>query len=88
MPVTNHAFATAVGCNYTMASRLRSGNRMPSAKMLTRICAAYQLDEGEALRAHARGQDAFSAWLREKVFNVDADADAAAAPQQAAEPAA
>lgn len=84
MPVTNHAFASAVDCNYTMASRLRSGNRMPSAKMLSRICAAYQLDEGEALRMHAQGATVFSAWLREKVFDADDGAEA----DQTAEPAA
>lgn len=70
MPVTNHAFAAAVGCNYTMASRLRSGARMPSAKMLTRICKAYKLDEGEALRMHAQGPDKFSAWLRTRIFDA------------------
>jgi transcriptional regulator with XRE-family HTH domain len=76
MPVNNHQFADAVGCNYTMASRLRSGNRRPSADMLARICRAYNLDEGEALRKHAEGPEALSAWLREKVFNAPSpDAD-------------
>lgn len=75
MPVNNHQFADAVGCNYTMASRLRSGHRMPSANMLARICRAYNLDEGEALRKHAEGAEALSAWLREKVFDVPGEDD-------------
>ena len=69
MSVTNHAFANKVGCNYTMASRMRSGKRRPSAEMLSRICTAYGLDEGEALRTWAQGADTFSAWLRDKVFD-------------------
>lgn len=86
MPVNNHAFADAVGCNYTMASRLRSGNRRPSADMMARICKAYELDEGEALRAHAQGPEVFSAWLREKVFDAgsgDEADDEADDPDQA-----
>jgi len=77
MPVTNHAFADKVGCNYTMASRLRSGQRKPSTAMLARICEAYKLDGSVALlmlhednQKKAQGQ-IFSAWLREKVFNAD-----------------
>lgn len=65
---TNSSFAARVGCNYTMASRLRSGNRMPSVYMLVRICSAYELDEGEALRQFAKGPTAFSQWLRDGVF--------------------
>lgn len=71
MPVTNHQFANDVGCNYTMASRLKSGHRLPSATMLGKICKAYGLDEGEALRAHTQGAEVFSAWLRKKVFERD-----------------
>jgi transcriptional regulator with XRE-family HTH domain len=58
-----------------MASRLRSGKRMPSAKMLGQICSAFNLDEGEALRAHRGGPDVFSAWLRDKVFSGKTNAD-------------
>lgn len=84
MPVNNHQFAAAVNCNYTMASRLRSGNRMPSARMLMRICRAYDLDEGEALRKHAEGPEEFSAWLRAEVFDAADDEDS----EQVGEPAA
>lgn len=73
VPVTNHAFAAKVGCNYTMASRLRSGERMPSARMLVSICDAYGLDEGVALRMFAKGSEEFSAWLRSVVFYVEVE---------------
>lgn len=68
---SNTSFASKVGCNHTMASRLRSGHRMPSPDMLLRICKAYDLDEGEALRTYGEGAVAFSAWLRQKVFGED-----------------
>lgn len=66
---SNTSFAAKVGCNHTMASRLRSGQRMPSPGMLLAICGAYDLDEGEALRQYGQGKEAFSAWLRKNVFH-------------------
>lgn len=65
---SNTSFARRVGCNHTMASRLRSGQRMPSAAMLVRICEAYELDRGEALDQYSKGPAEFSAWLRDVVF--------------------
>jgi len=32
--VTNEAFARRVGCNYTMASKIRNGTRKPSGGLL------------------------------------------------------
>lgn len=65
---SNTQFAAKVGCNHTMASRLRSGQRMPSPSMLLAICKAYEVDEGEALRKYGEGAESFSAWLRVVVF--------------------
>lgn len=68
---SNTDFARKVGCNHTMASRLRSGQRMPSSAMMLSICKAYNLDEGEALRMYGEGRESFSAWLRKNVFGED-----------------
>lgn len=77
--VTNHEFASAVGVHFTMASRLRSGARMPSAKLLARICQVYNLNEAQALEAYRGGKAEFSRWLRENVFEgEDDDAETAA----------
>lgn len=70
MAVSNHQFARRVGCNYTMASRLRNGARTPSAQMLVKICRAFNLDHGEALKAYGEGREPFAAWLRAKVFDA------------------
>lgn len=67
---SNTTFARRVGCDHTMASRLRSGQRMPSGKMLNKICNAYGLDHGEALQRFGEGREVFSKWLRDKVFDV------------------
>lgn len=68
---SNTTFARRVGCNHTMASRLRSGERMPSTDMLIRICDAYELDKTVALDKYGKGREAFSAWLRESIFGED-----------------
>lgn len=71
MSVSNHQFAAKVSCNYTMASRLRSGQRLPSAGMLGKICDAYSLDKGVALTMWQGGAEQFSSWLRKEVFDRD-----------------
>lgn len=78
MSVSNHKFAEQVGCNYTMASRLRNGKRMPSAEMLVKICQAFGLDMGAALRAFAGGNASMARWLREEIFDKEDDPKAEA----------
>jgi len=67
--VTNEEFGERVGCDYTMASRLRGGKRLPSRELLERIVSAYQLDGGEALAATAGGPEVFSRYLVDHVFS-------------------
>ena len=75
--VTNAAFAQRVGCNYTMASKIRNGTRRPSGGLLTRIILAYELDAEQAIEAYAGGPVVFGDYLTEHVFKApDAMADA------------
>lgn len=69
--VTNYEFGEKVGCDFTMASRLRNGQRLPSRDLLQRIVTAYELDPKDALTAASEGPEVFSAYLREKVFDAD-----------------
>lgn len=73
MPGTesNTTFARRVGCDHTMASRLRSGQRMPSGRMLIKICNAYSLPYDEALTEFGKGREEFSKWLRARIFDVE-----------------
>lgn len=67
--VTNEEFGRNVGCDFTMASRLRNGKRLPSRDLLSRIVEAYGLDATEALEATSAGKEAFAAYLDRVVFN-------------------
>lgn len=76
-----HEFGSRVDCDYTTASRLLSGDRAPSTRLLARICKSFGLDEGEALRVLTEDQETspdgrtikFGNWLREKVFEPEND---------------
>lgn len=72
--VTNEEFGQKVGCDFTMASRLRNGQRLPSRERLEQIVSAYGLDANEALRASAAGPEAFSLYLKAKVFEPEPEA--------------
>lgn len=69
--VTLEAFADRVGCHFTTASRLRSGDRMPSRELLGRIVEAYDLDKRETLDLYTAGDSiAFGEFLCDRVFKV------------------
>lgn len=44
-----YEIAKRVGCHYTTVSRLRSGARLPSLKLMIRMCEAFGWDTGEAV---------------------------------------
>jgi len=66
-PKTSAQFAAAVDIHYSMASRLRSGERRPSLDLLIRIVDAYGLDINEAV--HAAHANEFGSYLEERVFS-------------------
>lgn len=73
-----HEFGRLADCDYTTASRLLSGDRSPSTKLLNRIVRAFDLDSAEALAALAKDQErddnkttVFAAYLRENVIEAD-----------------
>jgi transcriptional regulator with XRE-family HTH domain len=70
LPVSNNEFAKAVGCHYTLSSRLRNGHRRPSVEMLNRIRKAYDLDADDLLSAYEAGPEDFAQYLRRHVFEA------------------
>lgn len=81
--MTNAEFGRRVGCHYTMASRLRNGERTPSAAMLAQIVEAFKDEltsaDIDAMFASLRGHDdeenkaqAFGLWLRQAIFERQA----------------
>jgi len=67
--VTLETFAKKTGCHFTTASRLRSGHRLPSGRLLGRIIRQFGLNADEAMTAYNAGEDQFGQYLREKVFS-------------------
>jgi transcriptional regulator with XRE-family HTH domain len=66
--ITNEAFADAVGCDFTHASKIRNGSRLPSLPLLIKIRRVYGLDGNEVLDAYAAGPSTFAEYLNSKVF--------------------
>lgn len=71
--LTLDAFAKAVGCHFTSASRLRAGTRYPGRALFNKIVKTYNLDPNEALTAYCGPMDEFGAYMQAKVFNVIAE---------------
>jgi transcriptional regulator with XRE-family HTH domain len=84
-----HEFGRRADCDYTTASRLLSGDRSPSTKLLNRICSAFDLDSAEALAALARDQGRddgktteFAAYLRTNVIEANGGPGKPGRPRQ------
>lgn len=79
--ITNEEFAARVGCDFTHASKIRNGSRLPSLPLLVRIRDAYALDGNEALDAYAQGPEEFARYLNSKVSEPgDADQSDSGSP--------
>lgn len=67
--VTNEEFGAKVGCDFTTASKLRNGTRLPSRELLERIIRAYDLDANDAIQATR--SDTFGDYLKTMIFKSD-----------------
>ena len=75
--MSHSEFGRRADCDHTTASRLLSGDRAPSTRLLVRICDAFGLDKGDALEVLAKDQGradgkhpAFAQYLRERVIEA------------------
>ena len=73
--VTNGDFAAKVGVHFTMASRYRNGQRVPSAQTALKIAQVYGLDYQEMLEAIGRGRREFGHYIRVNVFGAEPGLD-------------
>lgn len=74
--MTNQEFADSVGIHFTMASRLRSGDRRPGLSTVIATIRAFSLDCDEIvgwLSAIEQGPKESGAWLRARIFNEPAE---------------
>jgi hypothetical protein len=78
--MTNEEFGDRVGCHYSMASRLRWGQRMPGRELFGRIVREFDLDPAEALEALDGGPVVFSNYLRKNVFEPSGEGSPVTSP--------
>jgi transcriptional regulator with XRE-family HTH domain len=76
--ISNQDFAEAIEISNSMASRIRSGGRMPSAEILDRIASFYEIPLETLFDARRQGREAFGRWLRDNLLG-DTPATAARA---------
>lgn len=67
--ISNQQFADAVDIHFSMASRLRSGQRLPSADLIKRISDVYGIPLEDLHRARSGGPKAFGKFLCERVLD-------------------
>lgn len=68
---TNAEFAAATNLHFTMASRLRNGERTPSFGTVVTVMHAYKLsceNVVEWVKAIADGPEESGRWLRDNIF--------------------
>lgn len=66
--MTLEVFASRVDCHLSTASRLRSGERLPSLTLLARIGREFKLPLPELVAQYEKGRPAFAKYLRTRVF--------------------
>lgn len=69
MSRTNTEVAERLGIDFTYASRLRAGKRMPSAKLLIRIIREFNLPLRATHEAYEAGPTEFARYLRARVWD-------------------
>lgn len=70
--VTNEEFGAEIGVSFTMASKIRSGSRRPSIKVMSQISQKYHLPLIELVEAHAKGGTEVAKYLHEHLFDIEA----------------
>lgn len=78
MAVSKAEFGRRVGYHFSMASRILTGNRLPSVDKIAKIHEIYGIPMDELVEAHQKGAEHFGPWLWAKVQAIDADVEAAA----------
>jgi hypothetical protein len=66
--MTNKEFGRRVGCDASMASYLRNGQRSPGTDTFVTIILEFELDPIEAMDAYRLGPEIFSRYLQMTVF--------------------
>lgn len=68
--ITNREFGENIGVSHSMASRIRSGDRLPGVRTLTLLAKALDTDPGHVLDLYAQGPAAFGDWVRKRELEL------------------
>lgn len=66
-PISNVEFGAAVGCDHSMASRIRSGHRLPGLDLMTRISEEFGIPMSTLLKARQAGPAEIAKLLARRV---------------------
>ena len=66
-PLTNQELGDLIGCTHSMASRLRSGKRLPGLDTLERIQREFGIPWDTLIAARAKGQAEFGKVFRSAI---------------------
>lgn len=65
--MTNAEFGRRVGCSHSMASRIRSGHRLPGLDLMARISEQFGIPVATLLKARQAGPGAMAELLEKRV---------------------
>lgn len=66
-PLSNEEFGRRIGVTHSMASRIRSGDRLPSVKVMTKISEELDIPLETLVLAHRDGPKHFGRLIRAKI---------------------
>ena len=69
--MTNKQFGQKIGVDFSIASRLRNGKRLPTVKQLWRLSHVFKLPTKALVDACAVGPEAFGEYLRTHIKGLE-----------------
>ena len=73
--MTNEQFGAKIGVDFSLASRLRNGKRLPTLPQLWRISKAFKLPAKALVEASTKGPEAFGKYLRTHIKGLAVETD-------------
>jgi transcriptional regulator with XRE-family HTH domain len=68
--LSNEEFGRRIGVSHSMASRIRSGQRLPGTQTLGAIHREFGIPLEDLVRAHGRGREYFGRLIRNRLDRV------------------
>ncbi|MFI7042657.1 helix-turn-helix domain-containing protein [Microbispora rosea] len=79
--LTNYEVGERLGIDFTHASMLKTGRRLPSARLLVELWDKFNLSGDDLLGAYKAGRPAFATYMQEMVFTAPDEDPAPETPE-------